>query len=508
MLNPYVPGGTSAKKTKLPADPTNDYIDEGQRAGPLDQPMAKPTVTPTFASQPVAKPRTPLTGQTAASPVNPAHSLPPNPRSSRATNKRITLKPAPPGMKFDTPEYNRYMEDQIMEQTGGGLVGGWQRRRDDDPIKQAWIAAGSPKTGRAYFEFVDRVREMQKNPAIQAYEQRVDRENVAHITSAKNDPRIGTTYGVDPTLLERAATKETNAVLPTIKTKAAIDSDISRAPDSPQQATPQAPTQQPRPVVTPNIKPVTTTTSTTKQIDPGSFDFTEDRLNNMLSGNSAYMRNARREGLDRAAERGGLNSSIAAGLSQREAIRAAAPIAQADAGFTQNRFMAGYNAQLEDTLAGNQMGRTMTRDSLLADLDSRRINQEADLQGQRDVRLSNLSRIERQFDATLTEQARDNETSRAAWLNNQTVLSNQYAQAIGDQRRVGLDFLSSLGAAFIDDPEVYSPEVVSGMSNFFNQLAGGMSNPSIQQILRDLVGTAVPPAATQPVQPVTPATGG
>jgi hypothetical protein len=238
-------------------------------------------------------------------------------------------------------------------------------------------------------------------------------------------------------------------------------------------------------------------------INTTSPEFTEDRLNNMLSSNSTYMRNAQREGLDRAAERGGLNASIAAGLSQREAIRAAAPIAQADAGFTQDRFMAGYGAQLEDTLAGNNSARTMTRDSLLADLDSRRINQEADLQGQRDVRLSNLARQERQFDANLTEQARDNDTSRAAWLNNQTMLSTEYTRALGDSRRAGLDFLTSLGQAFIDDPEVYSPEVVSGMSNFFNMLTNGTVSGNLSQILRDLVGTA-----TQPVQRPQPRVGG
>lgn len=277
----------------------------------------------------------------------------------------------------------------------------------------------------------------------------------------------------------------------------------------------------PRPAITANTSTVATTNTPTSSISTYNPEFTEDRLNNMLTSNSTYMRNAQRSGLDRAAERGGLNSSIASGLSQREAIRAAAPIAQADAGFTQQRFMAGYGAQLEDQLAGNNQSRTldrdrllasledqlagnnnartMTRDTLLADFDSRRLNQEADLTGQRDVRLSNLARQERLFDANLTEQARDNETSRSAWLTTQTNLSNQYAQALSDQRRTGLGFLEALGAAFIDDPEVYSPEVVSGMSNFFNSLANGQVSGNLAQILQDLMGTAVQPVQPQPV---------
>lgn len=57
----------------------------------------------------------------------------------------------------------------------------------------------------------------------------------------------------------------------------------------------------------------------------------EEHLNNMLGGNSAYMQNARREGMRVAAGRGLLNSSIAAGNSQRAAIQSAAPIAMQDA---------------------------------------------------------------------------------------------------------------------------------------------------------------------------------
>jgi hypothetical protein len=58
---------------------------------------------------------------------------------------------------------------------------------------------------------------------------------------------------------------------------------------------------------------------------------------------------------------------------------------------------------------------------------------------------------------------------------------------------------NALGAAFIDDPEVYSPEVVSGMSNFFNSLANGQVSGNLAQILQDLLGTAVQPVQPQPV---------
>lgn len=55
-----------------------------------------------------------------------------------------------------------------------------------------------------------------------------------------------------------------------------------------------------------------------------------------LQQNSPYMKLARQSGLDFANQRGGLNSSIAAGASQRSAIEAAMPMAQADAAMLAN----------------------------------------------------------------------------------------------------------------------------------------------------------------------------
>lgn len=56
-----------------------------------------------------------------------------------------------------------------------------------------------------------------------------------------------------------------------------------------------------------------------------------NQLTDLTSGNSAYIRDARQQGLEQAARSGLMTSSIAAGNSQRAAIQAALPIAQADA---------------------------------------------------------------------------------------------------------------------------------------------------------------------------------
>jgi hypothetical protein len=57
----------------------------------------------------------------------------------------------------------------------------------------------------------------------------------------------------------------------------------------------------------------------------------QGQLSSLLSQDSAYMQEARRSGQEQAAARGMLNTSMAAGASQREALKAALPIAQQDA---------------------------------------------------------------------------------------------------------------------------------------------------------------------------------
>lgn len=59
-------------------------------------------------------------------------------------------------------------------------------------------------------------------------------------------------------------------------------------------------------------------------------EMTSDRLTKMLSSDNPYMKQARTAGTQVAAQRGLLNSSMAAGASQGAAIQAAAPIAQQD----------------------------------------------------------------------------------------------------------------------------------------------------------------------------------
>ena len=122
-------------------------------------------------------------------------------------------------------------------------------------------------------------------------------------------------------------------------------------------------------------------------------------LETMLNPNSQYIQNARQRGVEQAAVRGGVNSSIAAGASERAAVEAAAPLAQQAVNIQQTR--EGVNA---DNWAASQ----------------------------------NFNR------AFLGQLGQTSFNSSIGMLE----MMQKYA---------------------MDDPELYTPEVTSGFSNFFQR---------------------------------------
>lgn len=118
-------------------------------------------------------------------------------------------------------------------------------------------------------------------------------------------------------------------------------------------------------------------------------------LESMLAPGSSYIQNARQRGMEQAATRGGINSSIAAGASERAAIDAALPLVQQASAIDQNK----QDAQIQDWLAQQNFGR------------------------------------------------------------------NLFTQKFGSS----LDMLNSINQMALMDPELYTPEVTSGMSNFFQK---------------------------------------
>lgn len=143
-----------------------------------------------------------------------------------------------------------------------------------------------------------------------------------------------------------------------------------------------------------------------------------DTMNQIVDPNGAYMRNARMRGLEQAARGGNrAGSSIAAGASQRSALEAASPLFNAAMQLQGQR--EGFAFQGEQ----NQLERN--RDYTRAQLED----------------WANSRQFDREFYGVLSMMP----INSAYQLNS---LIQTYA---------------------LENPEVYTAEVISGMSNFFNQ---------------------------------------
>lgn len=127
-------------------------------------------------------------------------------------------------------------------------------------------------------------------------------------------------------------------------------------------------------------------------------------LEKFMDPNSALIQNARQRGVEMAAVRGGVNSSIAAGAAERAAIESATPLAQTAAGMSAGEIGMYNQARLNEWAATQGFNREMAA---------------APFQ-------SSMNMLQRVTDASL------------------------------------------------QDPELFSPSVISGYTNFFNQQMGDM----------------------------------
>ena len=138
-----------------------------------------------------------------------------------------------------------------------------------------------------------------------------------------------------------------------------------------------------------------------------------NQLNNLLNSNSTYIRNARQRGVEYAGSRGMVNSSIAAGASQRAAIEAGMPIAQSDA--------AAYRSANDQTYGAlTQLRQMRVAGDIQNWLDSDSYN--------------------REWNGTLAMMP----------------------------IRSSMDMLAYTTQRGLEDPSVYTPDVLSGFNNFFN----------------------------------------
>lgn len=148
-----------------------------------------------------------------------------------------------------------------------------------------------------------------------------------------------------------------------------------------------------------------------RQVTPN--ELVRQQLDALLSSNSQYMRNAELRGREQAGRRGLLNSSMAAGNAQRAALEAAMPIAQADAQAYRDANAANFQS--------------------LADI--RRMRVAGDIEN---------------------------------WLQSENFARDMNREMTMLPINSSVDMLRYIMERGLDDPAVYTPNVMSGFSNFFN----------------------------------------
>lgn len=151
------------------------------------------------------------------------------------------------------------------------------------------------------------------------------------------------------------------------------------------------------------------------QANMGAGNVVQDYLSQLLNDQSGYIQNARRNGIESAASRGLLNSSIAAGNSQRAAIEAAQPIL--------NEITQLHNQREQLAFTGEQNQADRNQQITMAQINDWAAN----------------NQFNREYNGQLS----------LLPITSVTALNNRLMQAA------------------IDNPEIFPPEIVSGLGEFF-----------------------------------------
>lgn len=243
-----------------------------------------------------------------------------------------------------------------------------------------------------------------------------------------------------------------------------------------------------------------------------------DSYGQILNSDNAYIQNARLRGQDLANSRGMLNGSIAAGSSQRAAVEASQPIFQQatdwmrqresnefnanqqsrqqalglDQQRDQNQFTAaqqaisqaqnllGQREQLAAQANESQLGRTQSVNNALLqsqlsdnaarlgyNLDSMSRNEQAQLQNWINNNQTYAQASANERDAILRNQLQRDTTLQQDWLANQQWTREFNGTLAMLPIKSATDMYSTIAQYALQEPDVYTPDVISGFTNFF-----------------------------------------
>lgn len=211
----------------------------------------------------------------------------------------------------------------------------------------------------------------------------------------------------------------------------------------------------------------------TRAVQPN--ELVSHQLSALLDSNSRYIQQARQAGMQAAANRGLLNSSLAAGTSEASAIQAGAPIASADA--------AAYQA------AAGQNVDVLNQQNLQA-MQNAASNYAADV-GYAGTSLQVSGQLQRQRENLAYEgeqHALDRSfTTARDYFNYHYDLGRIGAQSRANIQEyaahTGIDsraqrnlFLNTVMQYALDQPDIFTPEVVGGILNAYVPVYDDFSN--------------------------------
>lgn len=208
---------------------------------------------------------------------------------------------------------------------------------------------------------------------------------------------------------------------------------------------------------------------------PGATAVTLDSLGQILNSGSPYITNAQRRGLETAGARGLMNSSVASGAATRAAIESSMPILNQAMGLNNQREGQDFQSLMESR--GQAFDLTKNREQNEYQNARDRMAQAMNLTGQREQNAftgqqSQLDRTQSVNNQLLTAELRKGQAVDDAklqdWLNNQNYTRQFNGNLAMLPIQSAADLTAAISAMAIQDPELYTPEIVSGMTEFFN----------------------------------------
>lgn len=195
----------------------------------------------------------------------------------------------------------------------------------------------------------------------------------------------------------------------------------------------------------------------TPTLDEGTI--LEGYLNQFIGADNALMRDARMRGIEAAAGAGLQNSSLAAGASQRAALDVAVPLATQAFGLFGDRENRQWGT---DERLGQQSWQTGEREATQGWQTNERLGTQEwtrrEEQRQRDW-TADQNRLDRDQQITMSQVQN--------WLNNESFMREFNANLSLLPITNTTQLLNTIMQQAVDNPQVYTPDVVSGLSEFF-----------------------------------------